>query len=230
MNARFRGPSGRGGGPVVPTTPRVPFGCGIRLRRHPIGSGLYDPDEEAVRPVAFQGSQRTLKTRGDPWTLPAPWRAGPARRGYLRMPSTSLDWTSGAAPPPRGAVAAVKVIEVKQSPPHLGADATSRKCICAAWGYTVKLHQFSYDMAAVKVEYGSPRDTWKPPEQLTLPDQRSRATSRSRRSRTYWRGDRRSTGSHSCDAARLARHARRQGGPFEVLAVTNGVVSPFGSY
>jgi len=142
-------------------------------------------------------------------------------------PSTPPTWTYASANPASSAVAATKVIEVFKSP--------ACSC-CHEWeaylrglGYTVKSVPTD-DMAAVKAQYNLPQDTWS--------------------CHTAVIAGYAVEGHVPVDAIEdlLAQRPAIDGialpamppgspgmpglkeGPFEILAVTDGVAGPFGSY
>lgn len=142
-------------------------------------------------------------------------------------PSAPPKWTFGPATPAPSAVTAIKVIEVYKSP--------SCTC-CHEWevylrglGYTVKSVPTD-DMSAVKAQYGLPQDTWSCHTAVIagyaveghVPVEAIEDLLAAR---------------PAIDGIALpAMPAGSPGmpgvkeGAFEVLAVTDGVVSPFGSY
>ena len=142
-------------------------------------------------------------------------------------PSAPPDWTSGSAPPAPGAVAAVKVIEVYKSP--------TCSC-CHEWeaylrglGYTVKSVPTD-DMAAVKAQYGPPQDTWSCHTAVIagyaveghVPVEAIEDLLAERPAIDGIALPGMPPGSPGMPGVKE--------GPFEVLAVKDGVASPFGSY
>ena len=142
-------------------------------------------------------------------------------------PSAPPAWTSGSAPPDPSAVAVVKVIEVFKSP--------TCSC-CHEWeaylrglGYTVKSVPTD-DMAAVKARYGLPQDTWSCHTAVIagyaveghVPVEAIEDLLAKRPAIDGIALPAMPPGSPGMPGAKE--------GPFEVLAVTDGTASPFGSY
>lgn len=142
-------------------------------------------------------------------------------------PSAAPAWTYASAPPAPSAVAVVKVIEVFKSP--------TCSC-CHEWeaylrglGYTVKSVPTD-DMAAVKAQYGLPQETWSCHTAVIagyaveghVPVEAIEDLLAERPAIDGIALPAMPPGSPGMPGVKE--------GPFEVLAVQDGAVSPFGSY
>jgi hypothetical protein len=142
-------------------------------------------------------------------------------------PSTPPTWTYASANPASSAVAANKVIEVFKSP--------ACSC-CHEWeaylrglGYTVKSVPTD-DMAAVKTQYGLPQDTWSCHTAVIagyaveghVPVEAIEDLLAKRPAIDGIALPAMPPGSPGMPGLKE--------GPFEILAVTDGVAVPFGSY